>query len=78
MKKNNPKIKLEKAPFDATLEWLTFALLIFHWVVTLYSLAVLPETIPTRFDTTGEPSSFGNKFTFILLPIFGTFTVLSI
>lgn len=45
---------------------------LFLWVVTLYIYSKLPETIPTHFDMTGKPDTWGDKSSFFTLPLFAT------
>lgn len=39
------------------------------WLVSIYAYFDLPAEVPTHFGFTGRPTSYGNKATFLLLPI---------
>jgi uncharacterized membrane protein len=39
------------------------------WMTGIYAYSALPDRIPTHFDISGKPDAFGNRVTFLLLPI---------
>lgn len=66
---NRPKPQpQELSNFDKTLEFLTIAALLFSIFYTAVNYAGLPETIPTHFDSNGNPDSYGNKIMIWLAP----------
>jgi uncharacterized membrane protein len=79
MEKKLP-VKIERSTFDSVLDYLGWLILIFLWVMTVYSYATLNTTIPTHFNASGRADAFGNKHTLFILPVLGTiiFTGLTI
>lgn len=41
--------------------------LAFMWSWGLYSYALLPEVVPTHFDTDGEPTAYGEKTAYLIM-----------
>ena len=48
---------------------LIVVLLVLIWLIGLYAYTTLPDRIPTHFGLSGKPDAFGNRLTFLLLPI---------
>ena len=67
-----PKIKLILSKPDKNLELLSKLFLIIIWGLTLYTFLKLPTTIPTHFNASGQPDSYGNKTTLLILPALAT------
>ena len=44
-------------------------LLVLIWLIGAYAYTTLPDRIPTHFGLSGKPDAFGNRLTFLLLPI---------
>jgi len=42
------------------------------WVLTVYIFLKLPSTIPTHFNFSGQVDDYGNKHSFLILPILAT------
>ncbi|MBN1199791.1 MAG: DUF1648 domain-containing protein [Bacteroidales bacterium] len=66
---NRPVIKLEAGPIDLILEILAIVSLLCFLGFTLYSMTRLPETIPTHFNSGGEPDTYGSKNSLWMLPV---------
>lgn len=69
-----PKIAIELTITDQIGEWLGWILLFASWILAAYAYVVLPETIPTHFNMTGEPDGYGSKISLVLLPLLSTVT----
>ena len=69
---NRPKIQLQLSSFDKFLEKTGILAILILWVVTVYAYINLPDTIPTHFNFSGKPDSYGAKATLFLLPVLGT------
>lgn len=67
-----PKIELELTLTDRIGEWIGWITLAASWISAVYAYAVLPETIPTHFNMTGEPNGYGNKISLLLIPLIST------
>jgi uncharacterized membrane protein len=75
-----PKIYLPRTPLDHILE-ITAALgIIFAFYLIWRCWVVLPQRIPTHFNFTGQPDSWGSKGTLLILPMISLalFTVFAI
>lgn len=48
---------------------LIIVLLGLTWLTGLYAFTTLPDRIPTHFGLSGEPDAFGNRLTFLFLPV---------
>ncbi len=66
---DRPKIKVSNTNFDKFLIALSTIILIFQWIYVIRAIFMLPDIIPTHFNFSGVPDSFGSKFTILLLPI---------
>ena len=66
---SQPKITIPKTNLDYTLIGIGLLGLITMAIVTFMYFEQLPDTIPTHFNASGEPDSYGDKSTlwFILL-----------
>lgn len=61
-----PIINLRPTPLDRCLDAISFLLLLALLGTTLYYYKLLPETIPTHFNASGEPDAFGDKSSIFL------------
>lgn len=77
---NRPVIKLELGPADLILEILAIISLLAFLGFTLYYYSRLPDTIPTHFDTAGNPDGYSGKDTFWAIPAvaFVFYTILTL
>ena len=73
-----PKLKVELSSTDKVLEVLSWIILVTWWVFVLFSFTRFPHTIPTHFNASGDPDSYGNKSTIFMLPIIGTALVIGL
>ncbi|HAC16186.1 MAG TPA: hypothetical protein DCE78_09635 [Bacteroidetes bacterium] len=69
----NPKITIELSKADKLIEIISWITLIFVWVTIVMNYSALPDTIPVHFGASGEPYSYGNKATIIILGFVMTF-----
>lgn len=67
-----PKVKIELAALDKTMEVCCLILLIAYWAFVLYAFNNMPEEIPTHFNASGEVDSTGGKDNVWLLPVITT------
>lgn len=67
-----PKIDLELTLTDQLGEWVGWITLFATWISAVYAFVVLPETIPTHFNMTGEPDGYGSKISLMLIPLIST------
>jgi len=67
-----PKIKLQLSAFDKALQATGYFMIIFLWGFTIYAYFNLPDRIPTHFNFSGRPDSYGSKISIIVLPIVST------
>ena len=65
-----PKIKLTKSLYIQM--GIVLFLYLILWGNALYLYKKLPDTIPTHFDISGKPDTWGNKSSLFLLPITAT------
>jgi hypothetical protein len=64
-----PKIEVPLTPADTvgeTFAWIALALL---WVLSVWSLFALPDTIPTHFNGSGVPDHYGERGSLLMLPL---------
>lgn len=61
-----PNINLSPTPLDRCLDGISFLLLLALLGTTFYYYKLLPETIPTHFNASGEPDAFGDKSSIFL------------
>ncbi len=52
--------------------------LVVSFLVAIYGIIVLPSTIPTHFDASGNPDDYGSKFVLLLFPIAALLTYVGI
>jgi len=74
LKQNRPVRKIELQPADWILEGLSVISLAIFFGVMLYHYRLLPETIPTHFNSAGEPDDWGRRDTIWVLPAIGVIT----
>lgn len=70
--KNQPKLNLKETRANLLLEVLGWASIVVLWAITIFFYSGLPDKIPTHYNLSGEPDSFGTKKTIIALPIIAT------
>ena len=64
---NRPKFKVGKTLFDKFLIVLSTLFLVFHLIYTTFVFNKLPNTIPTHFNVSGHPDSYGGKGNLFIL-----------
>src|ERR1700709_1777748 len=67
-----PHLNIELTFADNVMEFVGWMLLIALWVLVGVTYFNLPPNIPTHFNASGRVNGYGNRITFILLPILGT------
>lgn len=67
-----PRLRVQFDRTDKAIEIIGWTLLVLFWGTILWHLPTLPETIPTHYNSLGEPDSFGNKWTILTLPFIAT------
>jgi uncharacterized membrane protein len=67
-----PKLKLPLSRGDILLEMLAFSLLLISWLLAIYGLITLPDSIPVHFDMTGSVTRYGGKFNILITPLITT------
>lgn len=67
-----PILKLPLKPLDKALEIIGVFLLIILWGWVVYVYPLLPATIVTHFNLSGEADGWGNKITLFSLPAVGS------
>lgn len=67
-----PKLNIPLTATDKIVEALGWAVVIALWALATYSLARLPNTIPTHFSASGTPDGYGDKYTLLTLPLIAT------
>ena len=66
------KLTITPAPLDPlgrAFVALIVVFLLLIWLTGIYAYTTVPDRIPTHFDLSGKPDAFGNRLTFLLLPI---------
>ncbi|MCB0632170.1 MAG: DUF1648 domain-containing protein [Saprospiraceae bacterium] len=69
MLKEQPKIVPPKSNLQYTLDRIALIALVCFLVYFLIYWPGLPERVPVHFDGAGNPNSYGNKTTLLLLPL---------
>ena len=69
MEEQRPKITLIPSTADKLLEVLGWLILFVLWGYTISHYSSLPDTIPTHFNSAGEPDGFGRKASIFGLPV---------
>lgn len=64
---NRPKFKVRKTLFDKILITLSTLFLVFHLIYIAFVFNKLPNIIPTHFNGSGNPDSYGSKGTLFIL-----------
>ena len=67
-----PKIKLELAIADKTIEILGWLLICAVWGLTILNYTNLPNIIPTHYNGAGVADGFGEKWMILTLPLVAT------
>lgn len=67
-----PKIKIPLTPFDQTVEFVGWLLIVALCIFTGLSYNSLPDTIPIHYNFSGEADGFGSKATIFILPLIAT------
>lgn len=68
-----PVIKITPSRLDWTVEIISAAALATTMILVLFYYRALPDKIPSHYDMTGQPDSYGTKTTMILLACIGIF-----
>jgi amino acid transporter len=67
-----PKIEVPQTPADKAGEIFAWSALALLWVLSIWSLFTLPDTIPTHFNGAGAPDHYGEKGSLLMLPLVAT------
>lgn len=73
-RQHRPSIKIEPTPTDLLLQLVGLLACIVMVMLPLYYYGDLPETIPTKFDTGGNATSYSSKATIFVLSGIGIFS----
>ena len=68
-----PVIHIEPEPYDKLLDRIAFVFLVLQFLIPIVLFSSLDDTIPTRFDSSGEVSSTASRYTVWILPFVGVF-----
>lgn len=71
-KEERPLLKIELSITDKILEICGLLILLILWTMVVLNYTSIPETIPRHYSFSGKPDSYGNKTTFLILPIIAT------
>jgi uncharacterized membrane protein len=66
------KLTVAPAPLDSlgrACVVIVAVFLLLIWVIGIFAYKTMPDRIPTHFDFSGNPDAFGNRLTFLLLPV---------
>lgn len=77
----NPKRPRLKVPFESVdifVELLSVSIVLIMWIYAIYTYVDLPDTIPTHFNSKGEPDEFGSKATLWIVPGLATIMYIGI
>lgn len=69
---NRPIHKVPFTPFDIIIECCSIGLLVYIWVHFAMVFGELPETVPSHFNSAGQPDSYSGKNFLFFLPILAT------
>ncbi|MCH8558775.1 MAG: DUF1648 domain-containing protein [Balneolia bacterium] len=72
MSSKRPVIHIEPEPFDKLLDRISLVFLLIQFLIPLLFYSSLGDTVPIRFDTSGEVSSTASRATIWILPVVGT------
>lgn len=72
MKEERPRLNIPLTASDRWLERLSIVGLLAFWGFAVYMYPRLPEIIPVHFNIKGEIDDYGNKITWLLLPVVAT------
>ena len=67
-----PKIKLELAIADKTIEIVAWVLIFAVWGLTITNYGSLPNIIPTHYNGAGVADGYGEKWLILTLPLVAT------
>jgi len=73
MSSKQPVIHIEPEPYDKLLDRIAFVFLLLQFLIPMVMFSSLDDSIPTRFDSSGEVSSTSSKYTVWILPFVGAF-----
>ena len=73
MSSKQPVIHSEPEPYDKLLDRIAFVFLLLQFLIPMVMFSSLDDSIPTRFDSSGEVSSTSSKYTVWILPFVGAF-----
>ncbi|WP_368654394.1 DUF1648 domain-containing protein [Ornithinibacillus sp. 4-3] len=74
--KNHPKIEVPATKMEKILHLLSLLLIIGSFIYVSVSFSSLPDEVPVHFNINGEPDSWGNKATILIMPIISVFIFL--
>jgi uncharacterized membrane protein len=66
-----PKLKVKRTTIDWVIEFVGLVFMIILIALPLVYSKQLPDKIPTHFNISGVPDSFGSKFSLWFLPVMG-------
>ncbi len=67
-----PRITLHLSQFDKRLDAISKIVLLLMWLLFLATFFTSPSIVPIHFNALGNADDFGNKTTFLILPIIAT------
>jgi uncharacterized membrane protein len=67
-KDNQPVIKIDWTPIDWIIEFMAILGFLTFLGTAVYYFPQLPETIPTHFNSSGQPDGYSSKSSFWILP----------
>jgi uncharacterized membrane protein len=71
-KEDRPILKIKLTLTDKLLEIFGWLILFVFWTATLLGYSNFPEKIPTHYNLTGQPDSFGDNTSIFILPVLST------
>lgn len=76
MDSQRPRLQIPWSLYEKFLEPVAVAAIVSMVWILVRSYEAMPETIPTKYDLTGEVQAFGGKSRIIILPILNLFIYL--
>lgn len=77
-KQPKPKIKIELSQTDRFLELFSVLILLGIWIMALWNFRILPETVPSHFNTSGEIDQYDNKILVFFIPAIATISTIAL
>lgn len=73
-----PEILFKRTYFQKICNLIGYGVFIIGVIVSIVSLAFLPDSVPIHFNFVGEADGWGSKYFILLLPLIGLITTLGI